>query len=409
MFNKLKSIFISKFFKNSLAIIFGTGVAQFFPILFVPLISRLYTPSQYGEYALFVSVVSILSIFVTSHYNQAIMLPKTKENALELINICYTICVYFSGITFVGVFIFCCINNNFIFLLVPFVIFLLSTNIIMTIWNSKCQKYSVISKSKIISGISIVVFQILFYLLFKEIGLIIGYVCSAFIINVFLRISSKSFDFSIVNLKKHKPILLRYKYFLIYNLPADLSNGFIVNIPTFVLAKFVGKSAVGQYNFGYKILGAPISLFSTSVGEVFKQQAIESKQISNNCRTIFNQTLLILILISLPIFIILFFFAPSLFAFLLGEQWREAGVYTQILAPMYFFRFISSPLSYMYYVVEKLGENLLILVIMVVLTSFSLIAGYLINGTIYSMLIMYSTVYSVAYLFVLYRCYLFSR
>jgi O-antigen/teichoic acid export membrane protein len=407
--NKLKDIFRSEFIKNSLTIIFGSGIALFLPILFLPFISRLYTPSQYGEYALFVSIVSVLSIFITSHYNQAIMFPEKEEDALKLINICYTICIYFSGVILIGAIIFCCIVNNFIFLFIPYTVYLTGTNIMMTIWNNRTRKYNVISRSKIINGIVIITLQLSLYFIFNGLGLIIAYVCSGLILNIFLRKYSKSSKFMIISLKKEKKLLFRYKHFLFYNLPADLSNGFIANIPTFVLSKFVGTSATGQYNFGYKILGTPISVFSASIGEVFKQQAIENKQKYNNCRVVFNNTLLTLLIISIPIFCILFLWAPSLFAFLLGEQWREAGIYTQILSPLYFFRFIVSPLSYMYYVVEKLAENLIILIAMTILTTLGLLIGYLIDGSIHSMLIMYSISYSIVYLFVLYRCYVFSR
>ena len=36
-----------------------------------------------------------------------------------------------------------------------------------------------------------------------------------------------------------------------------------------------------------------------------------------------------------------------------GQQWREAGVYTQILSIWGFFQFISSPMSTLFYVLEK--------------------------------------------------------
>jgi len=45
----------------------------------------------------------------------------------------------------------------------------------------------------------------------------------------------------------------------------------------------------------------------------------------------------------------------DLFVVVFGEEWAEAGVYAQILAPWTFFWFVSSPLTVIFAVLERLG------------------------------------------------------
>jgi hypothetical protein len=42
------------------------------------------------------------------------------------------------------------------------------------------------------------------------------------------------------------------------------------------------------------------------------------------------------------------FWGPSIFAFVLGEEWFEAGKMAQVIAPMLFVMFVSSPSSNAY-------------------------------------------------------------
>jgi O-antigen/teichoic acid export membrane protein len=60
-----------------------------------------------------------------------------------------------------------------------------------------------------------------------------------------------------------------------------------------------------------------------------------------------------LALIAVPIFSIIIIGGPTIFSIIFGEQWREAGVYTQILSPWLALNFIVSPVSQIPMVVNK--------------------------------------------------------
>ena len=68
----------------------------------------------------------------------------------------------------------------------------------------------------------------------------------------------------------------------------------------------------------------------------------------------------------------LYYFSIELFVFVFGDNWTIAGEYAQILAPMLFLRFVSSPLSFMFYIGEKQKLNLLMqtVLLIMILSSF---------------------------------------
>ena len=97
--------------------------------------------------------------------------------------------------------------------------------------------------------------------------------------------------------------------------------------------------------------------------------------------------------------------APPLFALVFGEKWRVSGEYAQLLAPMFFFRFVASPLSYVLFIAEKQQLDLALQVVLLISSGVSLSVG-LAFGSIKIALAAFSIAYSVlyiAYLMVSYR------
>jgi O-antigen/teichoic acid export membrane protein len=194
-----------------------------------------------------------------------------------------------------------------------------------------------------------------------------------------------------------KRIAKMYKSFPIFSLPADFLAIFSRELPVLMLSGFFGAGVVGQYALTKRTLDAPFSLLSTSILEVFKQQATEDYHREGNCRRIFLSTLKKLFTISLIPFLFLFIVAPSLFSFVFGEEWRIAGEYARILSVMYFFKFISSPLTYVFFIFNKLQLNLILQGISLALHGGLVYSAYLYYQTTNAVIIALSISFSIIY------------
>ena len=83
MLNKLKPK--SEFTRNVLTLMTGTTIAQAIPIVISPILTRIYTPEDFGLFALFIAITSVFGSIATGRYELAIMLPNKDENAINIL------------------------------------------------------------------------------------------------------------------------------------------------------------------------------------------------------------------------------------------------------------------------------------------------------------------------------------
>ena len=89
----------TSFATDVLKLVTGTTFAQVITILASPLLTRLYGPEAFGFLALFTSITSIIGVVACMRYELAIMLPKTDEEAANLLGLCLLCVVVVSGLT----------------------------------------------------------------------------------------------------------------------------------------------------------------------------------------------------------------------------------------------------------------------------------------------------------------------
>jgi O-antigen/teichoic acid export membrane protein len=150
------------------------------------------------------------------------------------------------------------------------------------------------------------------------------------------------------------------------------------------------------------MLTAPVSLLAASVLEVFKRQAVHEFQTVGNCKKAYRSTFKALVALGLGPTLIIFAFAPDLCAWIFGEPWREAGDFARILAPLYFFTFVASPLSYVFFVVGKQKVEFLWQIALFITTITLFLAPLTLKQVLWNYTIFYSLLY-VIYLCLSYR------
>lgn len=75
-------MYINKIFKNISILMTGTIIAQVIPILLSPILTRLYSPSEFGMLAVFLSITSILAVFANLRLDVAIMSASDQEKLI---------------------------------------------------------------------------------------------------------------------------------------------------------------------------------------------------------------------------------------------------------------------------------------------------------------------------------------
>ena len=411
----LKKLFIKgDSAKNILTLMAGTSIAQAIPIAISPILSRLYSPSEFGVVALYMSLATIIGAIATANYEFSIMLPIKEEDAINIVFLGIFLSFFISVLLFIIIFLF---NNNICNLLnnheislwlyfLPISVFFLGLFNNLQYFSNRKKYYKDLAKANIYKSSALGVVSV-FFGIFKigAGGLILGQISSSVVANtkLFINVIKNNSIKEVIKIKKINYLAKRYKDFPLFSLPANLLNISTYQFSNILISSFFSVTTLGFYSFVQRILGIPSMLIGKSVGQVFFQESTQELLETGKANVSFIRTLKRLVIIAIPVFILLFFVVEDLFRLAFGEEWIIAGKYAKILVPMYGIRFVSSPLSILLSVFEKQRQGLLINVIL-----FSSSIGVLIFGNNYNfeftkLLYIFSFLLSVEYLlFIIY-------
>ncbi len=386
--NRIKSFFSSDFNKNVFALAFGTSIAQFITYASYPIVSRLYTPQEFGIFGLFTSIAGMITLISTGRYELAIILPSSDKKAFHLVVLSFLINSFISSFVLIILFALAIFNlklqgdyqalNSVIFL-IPLYILLSGANNIFQNYYLRNKKFRLISISKVLmslinNGLVIVVGL----LSIKLWGLFIGFFVSAtmvvvyFVYNFFEVYKQNKLEIGRDNISK---VAKQYIDFPKANTLHALSDLFQSQGLVYFVAIIYSASTVGLYTFAMRVLYAPMMLLVSSFTQVFYQKASEMYNAKQNLSVLLQTTVLKVFAFSMPIMLILMLFADELFALIFSEQWRDSGVYARILAPWICIDFVRYTIAQMPLILGKVKQVLFwslsgnVLIVMVMLFS----------------------------------------
>ncbi len=408
MINKFKSLFKDEFYKNILTLASGTALAQVIPIIISPLLTRLYTPEDFGFLAVFLSIATIVSILITGRYELTILLPKENIKGLSLTILSVVLSLSISLMLFLVILLF---RNNIIivgselggwFYVLPLSFGLLGVSQSLNYWLNRNKKFKSIAISKVVKNVANSIVSLgLGFLKFGYSGLIFGLILGQLVSSIFLFIDSyksSSGIFHKIRFLEIKKLAIRYKDFPKINLFSAILNSLSIELPVVLLTFYFNPVVVGFYALSQRILQAPMGLIGSSIGQVYFQKVSEQ---ADDIESLKSTTLILykqLIRLGALPMSILFFFAPSLFSFVFGEEWREAGNYAQVLSLWILFVFISSPLSNLLTILEKHKQSVYFNLVLLISRISSIIIGALFLESGYLTILLYGIVGALIWL-----------
>lgn len=342
------------FFKNIITLIAGTGFSQLLTVACSPLLTRIYSPLEFGKLAFFMSTCAILSILSTGRYELAIMLPKTHKKAFNILLLTSFLAFFINFIIllfflFFGDFLLKLFNNPInlsTLLYIPIGTFFLACFQALNLWLTRSKKFKALSTIRIAQSlITIVVSLALGILGSKAFGLITSFIVGSavsIIPLIYIILKERSL-FSI------KYILSGAKKYISY--PAVMMitafmDTFAMQAPVFFITNYFSSLVVGAYSLAFRIVTAPIGIISGAIGQVYFQKITSMVNVTqNSIYPTLIKTAKILLVISLALFLPFFGFGRYIFGFIFGANWVNAGEYVEIISIAMMVRFVVSPLS----------------------------------------------------------------
>ena len=347
----------SAYARNVLTLMTGTSLAQAIPIAISPILTRIYSPEDFGLFSFYIALVSVAVVLVTGRYELAILLPRRERDALHIT----ALVLILSGIVsiFLAIIIFV-FNKKIAFLLgnpdigpwlywVPVSTWLMGTYQGLNYWSNRRSQYKrlAISRTAQSGGGSLIQLGLGFFKKGAS-GLVVGQIFGQLLSSSMLARMIWKDDKELVREIRLKQIFLlscKYSRFPKYMILGQLFNSASGYMPIFLLGVFFGPAVVGLYSLSQRVILAPMVLIGEAIGDVYRSEAATIYRKNGNCLNLFKVTFFKLVILSFFVTVPIFLWGEYIYAFLFGEQWREAGKIASLLSLMIFFQGTSSPMS----------------------------------------------------------------
>lgn len=406
----------SSFVKSMSTLITGSLAAQILSIVVSPVTTRLFTPTELGVFTLVASSTSMFGAVLSLRYDMAVVYEDSEENVYALVALSFAVCLISSLLVAIGYYFYFLYFSLSGFSAPIAAIFtfaqclLFGSINILNSYNNRCKEYGVMSSANVARSFAQNCGTIIAgFVRLGSFGLLaaqtLGYLFG-------LKKQSKTllgqFD-RIRKLKRAqmKAVARKHRGQAIWSAPAAFANGFSYTVINYIVEFLYSSSSVGLYSLSFRMLGMPTNVIAINVSRVFAERAACEKRELGNFARLFRKTLGLMCLAAIPALVALVMFAPALFAFVFGHEWRDAGVYVQILSPMFALRFIAAGLSSSAMIAGKQQRDLLIQVMLIatVLVSFCVTVLFRlpIEGLLMSINVMSSIIY-IIYLVVFWEC-----
>lgn len=383
-FFKLKEKLLRNSFLKHLSVLMaGTAISNLLIIMTTPILTRLYSPEDFGSLSIFLSILYTLTIIVSLRYETAIPLPKEEEDAFHLLVLSIGFAVIMSSLTF-GTVILLRLTD---LLHIPGIeghIWLLSLSLlgiglfqVLNCWAIRTEEFDSVSKAKVMMNSGQVGSQMLLGLLSPTVfSLLVGEVAGRFsgvlaYVKTLKRNRLRSYPISIVKMKQ---VMKRYKSFPLVSSWSALLNNAGSQLPVFFLVAVFDTKTAGFFFLAQKILTVPEGLLGFSASQVYMSQAAQQARLSyREFRTFFWDIVKKMIIMGSVTIGAIALIAPPLIQIVFGDVWIETGAFIQVLSIMYVMRIIVHPLVANFYVFEALKTQIVAEAIRFIMIVLSLI------------------------------------
>ncbi len=398
----------STYYKQFVTILSGNALSQLIPFVFAPILAYYFSKAEIGEFSNFLALVSLFGIIANGRLELAIPLPEEKEKAQKIV---FTSLIITSLISILVCLIplfenqFSAILSNLTGIqnkwLIPIGVLSIGVLGVANNWLLRHKNYRLIAVSKVSQSIVNSGFAALlgFWGWGPE-GLVVGWLLSQFIGVFVMWFGMQKIPKIPYSMHTFKGVLKEYKDFPVINSLHAFSDIFITQFLLFyMVSNYYGLAELGLFAYMNRLVKAPIVLITSSVSQLFYVEAnaliLEKKSVI----PIMLKTIKTSLFFGLPFILVVYFFAPTLFEWYLGDGWGQAGVYARNITPYLLMTFIFSPISMMSILFKKQKQFFIWSMAGQLASIFVLYLGHQLQWTFADTLWLYSMVFVIYFVF----------
>ncbi len=346
------------YLKHFIVLFSGTAAAQAANLVSYPFLARLYTPSDFGVFAMFIAVSAIPGAIACLRFDLAVPIAP-QRGRFAILWLCYALSAAMGAISALGSVIYWEVvgaqMNAALPLLLGLCVFLTGFCASSSLYLMRHDAYKLNSASLLIRTGATVLIQIgLAYVWREPIALIIGFTTG-------FALQAVTLGWAI---HRHVPpgrprprqmlaLFYRFRRQVAVDIPSTFIASVALNMMTFLLLALFDDRIVGFYALASRIAIMPLQLFNDALGQVFFQKAARAYELTGRFWNEMKFNLLTSGLLSVGVLVGMWLFARPFITIYLGRTWEPAADMLIILAPMLAIRSLVMSIATTVFVLRK--------------------------------------------------------
>lgn len=360
----------SKASRGVFKVVAGTAAGQALTVIAAPVLSRLYTPADFGVLAVFLSIAMTLGTIAALRLEQAVPIPESDRDAVSLVGLGTVAAV---TVTLLGTVAALFLDESLAdalgqpqldqwLVLAPVTGGVIACFMLLNQYAVRQGRFGAIGRRNFAQAATTLVVQVGLGLSgLKPGGLLLGIGIGQALGAVAVALGSgiwrtiKSGAWSIARLRF---AAREHRRFIVLLTPAGLLNVLGIQVVPVLMSLYFGDQVTGLLGLTQRVLWIPVLLFGTAVAQVYlNQAAIVARAGASELRPLYKRTSRRLLLLGLIVSAPLAVAGPPIFGLAFGSAWREAGLYAALLAPSLLAQVVAFPLSQTLIVLGLVGRQ----------------------------------------------------
>lgn len=348
---------MSRFAKDSGTLISGSVVAQLVSLLSYLVLTRLFTPDDYGIFNIFYSYIEVLIILSTCKFELAIVAAHTDHEAAAVARhtlrlnalVSVALLTVIAALMVLGWLPTKLQSIGAISLLIPFLVFFSGTNRVYEMLFNRFRQFTQSALSQMVNSASAALFKIAFGLTrhMPSLGLPLGTVLGQMCGNLNYRLRLRRLNLPKTTRDEERLSARKHLDFARYTAPKDWTNSFSANLPFLWLAMYFDDATIGLFGLALTFTFRPINIVTTSFENVFFVRVADRVKNRQPIISDINKFLVLLNAAAIPLLIVAYFVASPVFGFVFGKEWSKCGDYVRLLLPWMWVMLSTNSLMFM--------------------------------------------------------------
>lgn len=345
--------------KGFFGILTGSTLAQLLAFAALPVLSRLYTPSQAAHYALLLGIGAVLASFAGLRLDLAVPIPKATEDSRGLFWLAALAPLIVLPVTALaaGVLHAAGVWNagglDWVdYLAIAAFVVVVSLFSAASQLAIRLQSYGVLSRIPVIQMLGTLMAQVALGATGFGRGLFVGGLIGRSLGIVGLLRSCEVRVAQVPGRPKAVRLLKRYWRFPVIFAPASLIEVLGSNLAALILPSLFGFGPAGLYAMAARVSGVPGAIVSQSAGQVFLGEFARAATPTSSLRVFFRWSaglLLMAVAVASAIWIL----APIVLPWLLGDDWNGTAQLAQYSGVMAGAAIFGSPVQHVWTVRQR--------------------------------------------------------